>query len=137
MFTKKKVKCVCVCVCVGGGGGGGGDCVHVSAFVFSSAPSCVRTYDTVFMIARGRYIKLPFNFVTDKFSMKVPWSNLYWSNLYTDPVIAEIDGVYIVAGPASGEPKGLCRYSSAAAFEVVSTVQCTCMYSLLNVLMVL
>ena len=28
--------------------------------------------------------------------------NVPWNNLYTDPVIADIDGVYIVAGPAAG-----------------------------------
>ena len=33
----------------------------------------------------------------DKFHMKVPWKNLY-----TDAVTADIDGVYIVAGPAAG-----------------------------------
>eukprot|EP00731_Ephydatia_muelleri_P024526 Em0016g797a len=44
-------------------------------------------------------LDLPFRIFAgylDNFSMKVPWSNLY-----TDPVIADISGVYIVAGPAT------------------------------------
>ena len=39
----------------------------------------------------------PSPFCIDKFHINVPWKNLY-----TDPVTAEIDGLYIVAGPASG-----------------------------------
>ena len=33
-----------------------------------------------------------------KLRLKVPWSNLY-----SAPVVVEVDGVYIVAGPLSGE----------------------------------
>ena len=35
---------------------------------------------------------------TGKLRLKVPWSNLY-----TAPVVVEVDGVYIIAGPSSGE----------------------------------
>lgn len=33
-----------------------------------------------------------------KLRLKVPWSNLY-----SAPVVVEVDGVYIIAGPLSGK----------------------------------
>ena len=33
----------------------------------------------------------------DKMHLKIPWKNLY-----TDPVIIEVEGVYIIAGPDMG-----------------------------------
>lgn len=37
------------------------------------------------------------SFSTDKLRLKIPWSSLYSS-----PVVVEIDGLYVLAGPASG-----------------------------------
>ena len=34
----------------------------------------------------------------DKLRLKIPWKNLY-----SAPVIAEVDGLYILAGPAAGK----------------------------------
>ena len=34
---------------------------------------------------------------SDKLTLKIPWKNLY-----NDPVLIEVDGVYIVAGPETG-----------------------------------
>ncbi len=36
--------------------------------------------------------------VADKLRLKIPWSNLYGA-----PVVAEVDGLFVVAGPASGK----------------------------------
>ena len=36
-------------------------------------------------------------YCTDKLRLKVPWKNLYGA-----PVVAEVDGLYVVVGPASG-----------------------------------
>jgi hypothetical protein len=33
-----------------------------------------------------------------KLRLKVPWKNLY-----SAPVVAEVDGLYVLAGPAAGE----------------------------------
>ena len=35
---------------------------------------------------------------TERLKLKIPWKNLY-----SAPIIAEIDGLYAVAGPVSGE----------------------------------
>lgn len=37
------------------------------------------------------------NISLDKLTLKIPWKNLY-----NDPVLIEVDGVYIVAGPETG-----------------------------------
>lgn len=37
---------------------------------------------------------------TGKLRLKIPWKNLY-----RDKVIVEVEGVYAVAGPASGTPE--------------------------------
>lgn len=37
--------------------------------------------------------------VTERLKLKIPWKNLY-----SAPIIAEIDGLYAIAGPASGKP---------------------------------
>lgn len=36
-------------------------------------------------------------FAPGKLRLKIPWKNLY-----SAPVVAEVDGLYILAGPASG-----------------------------------
>ena len=36
--------------------------------------------------------------IADKLRLKIPWSNLYGA-----PVVAEVDGLFVVAGPASGK----------------------------------
>lgn len=35
--------------------------------------------------------------LADKLRLKIPWKNLYGA-----PVVAEVDGLYVLAGPASG-----------------------------------
>ena len=39
-----------------------------------------------------------YTIIIDKLRLKIPWKNLY-----SAPVIAEVDGLYILAGPAAGK----------------------------------
>lgn len=53
-----------------------------------------------------------------KLKLKVPWKNLY-----TDPVLVEVEDVFVVAGPTLGKifiPPHTCTYSAT---------RCTCMHS--------
>ena len=36
--------------------------------------------------------------ITERLKLKIPWKNLY-----SAPIIAEVDGLYAIAGPATGE----------------------------------
>ena len=41
---------------------------------------------------------LDLHLITERLKLKIPWKNLY-----SAPIIAEVDGLYAIAGPATGE----------------------------------
>lgn len=47
----------------------------------------------------------------DRLKLKIPWKNLY-----NDPVIIEVDGVYVLAGPAAGKEVTRRNWDSTLAF---------------------
>ena len=57
--------------------------------------TCIRVYIHVFTCVC--LSKCPYFQYVDCLKLKIPWKNLY-----SAPIIAEIDGLYVIAGPASG-----------------------------------
>ena len=69
----------------GGGKGGGGDYLLENMYTHSHRPEYSCTLILWMFSLLG------------KLRLKIPWKNLY-----SAPVVAEIDGLYVLAGPAAG-----------------------------------
>lgn len=65
---------------------------HVLMHRWSCAHSCVCRWTIA-----GQLL-FSYCYFTGKLRLKIPWKNLY-----NAPVVAEVDGLYALAGPAAGE----------------------------------